>query len=236
MKNTERKFFAVLAAAAASWLAGCFTVSKSEYPAPETVRAGASAPSVAICGFEATYTSYTPVYGYATVWNAAPSYYCGRGRWRGGWAYPETVSTTTYVPQTGITTAYAEKAQDAFEAAGFTVSATNAQYLVDVKFSGPGRTDGDRAATFASWIFSLTTAEYYKTCWYARLKIVEKASGKVVFMKNLAREYKATVWSPIPLFGAESADDVDPGYAKNLCLSSLVEEAVAEAAGFLAAR
>ena len=226
---------AVPAAVAGMLLSGCSTLAKSDYPAVEMTSAKPAGRSIAISGFETTYTTYTPVYGYSTVWGATPGYY-RHGRYYGGYLYPQTMSTTTYVPETGITAAYAEKAQDAFEGAGFVVGSTNAQYIVDVKFSGPVITDGDRMAEAATVILTLFTADYTCETWTARLKITETATGKVVFLKNYAQEYYATVWGPIPIFSPFSADAVESAYAKSWSLSALTERTVSDATAFLATR
>ena len=224
---------AIPAAIAGMLLSGCFTLAKSEYPAVEMSGAKPAGRCIAISGFATTYTTYTPVYGYSTVWGATPGYY-RHGRYHGGYLYPQTLSTTTYVPETGVTTAFAEKAQDTFEAAGFVVGATNAQYIVDVKFSGPLVTDGSRVAEAATVLFSLLTADYTRETWTARLKITETATGRVVLMRNYSQEYHATVWGPIPIFSPFSADDVEPAYAKSWALSALTDRTVSEATAFLA--
>ena len=215
-------------------LAGCFTVSQTEYPSVADVKAPENAGAIALSGFEATVTSYVPIYGYATVWRSDPGYY-RHGRYHYGRSYPETVSTTTYLPQTDITTAYAEKAQDAFESAGFIVGASNATHIVDVKFSGPAVTDGDRFAEFATLVLTLLTADRTDEVWSARMKITDSASGKVVFSRVYEQDYSAVSWGLVPLFGPLSADAVQSSYSKNWCLSALTDRAVADATAFLAA-
>ena len=223
---------AVPAAVAGMLLSGCFTLAQSDYPAVALTSAQPAGRRIAISGFEATYTTYTPVYGYSTVWGATPGYY-RHGRYHGGYLYPQTMSTTTYVPETGITPAYAEKAQDAFESAGFVLGQTNAQYIVDVKFTGPIITDGNRMAEAATVLLSLLTADYTCETWTARLKITEVATGKVLLLKNYAQEYYATVWGPIPIFSPFSAEAAESSYAKSWSLSALTDRAVADATAFL---
>jgi len=223
------------AVAASALLAGCFTVTQSEFPEVQMQPAPKDAVvRIQLSGFETTFTSYLPVYGYSTMWVSEPGYY-RRGRYYGGWSHPETVSTTTYVPRTELTTAYAEMAQDAAESAGFVVSPTNAQYAVDVKFSGPVVTDGDRVAEAACMLLSLLTADYTAETWSARLKITATASGKVVFLRSYEQKYSASAWGLVPLFGPLSADVVSSGYSKNWCLSALTRRTMADATAFMAA-
>ena len=222
-----------VAAASAALLTGCFTVSQSEFPAVEMTKArDGTATRVALSGFEALFTTYTPVYGYSTVWRSAPGYY-RHGRYHYGADYPETVSTTTYIPRTDVSRDYAEMAQDSFEAAGFVVAATNAQYMVNVKFSGPETEDGDRAWEALTLIFSLLTADYTAETWSARLKITDMSTGRVMLLQTYEQRYHAAVWGLVPLFSPLAADAVEDTYIKRWCLSALTCRAVADATAFL---
>lgn len=222
----------ILSACSALALGGCLTVSQTPYPAVEVTQAKASAPTVALSGFEATVTRYVPIYGYATVWNSTPGHY-HRGHYHGGYAYPETVSTTTYVPQTQMTSAYVEKAQDLMEKAGFLVSVTNAARSVDVRFSGPIVTDGDELAEFASMLFTAFLADYSRAKWTARLKVADTATGRVLLHRDYVQEYSAWAVGLIPLFSPLSADAVQSDYIQNWCLSALTDRAMADATAFL---
>lgn len=215
-------------------LTGCFTLSQADYPAVQMSRAPETAAAVALRGFEATVTSFVPVYGTMTVWNASPSY-VHHGHHHRGYMYPETVTTTTYVPQTDLTTAYVEKAQELLESAGFVVSGANAARVVEVKFSGPAQSDGDVTAEVLTMLFSIFTADYTAETWSARLKISDPATGRVLLNQTYSQEYTACVWGPIPLFSPLTADAVDAGYIQNWCLSALTDRAMADATAFLAA-
>ena len=140
-------------------LGGCLTVSQSEYPAVQLTGAPKGAPTVALAGFEAQITTYVPVSSYSTVWQSTGYYH--HGHYHRGWDYPQTVSTTTYVPQReNMTGYYVEKARDLLEKADYVVSVTNAAHVVEVHFSGPAVTDGDRTAEFASMLFTASAATY----------------------------------------------------------------------------
>ncbi len=214
-------------------LTGCFTVSQTEFPSVANSQASESAPVVALSGFEATVTTYTPVYGYATVWRHEPGYYGRHGRYYPGWSGPETVSTTTYIPKTSITTAYVEKAQDTLEDSGFIVGSTNAAYTVDVSFSGPVVTDGDRTASFFTMLFTLFTADRADAVWSARLRVVENATGRAVLAKTYEQQYAAVVWGPLPFFSPLCADAMNDAYIQDWCLSALTGRAMSDATALL---
>ena len=143
------------------------------------------------------------------------------------------MSTTTYVPQTEMTTAYVTKAQDLVEKAGFVVSPTNASCVVDVKFSGPVVTDNDRMAEFASMLFSAFLADYTTAKWSARLKVTEAATGRVLLNQDYTQEYEALAIGLVPLFSPLSADTVQADYIQNWCLSALTDRTMADATAFL---
>ncbi|MBQ1568348.1 MAG: hypothetical protein IIZ70_00410 [Kiritimatiellae bacterium] len=222
------------AAVVAVALAGCFTLTQSDYPAVQASKPGPVS-AVHLTGFEATVTRFVPIYGYATVWNSTPGYY-HRGHYHPGWTYPETVSTTSYIPDTRLTTAYVEKAQEAFESAGWTVGSTNATVVVDVAFSGPSVSDSDAVNEFFIMLFTAFTVDRTRDVWSARLKITDAASGKVLFMNRYEQEYTATVFGLVPIFSPLSADVVQGGYIKNWCLSALTDRAVADATAFLSSK
>lgn len=223
----------IAAVAALLALGGCLTVSQSEYPGVELTSAPAGATSVAFAGFEAEITTYVPVSSYSTVWQSSGYYH--RGHYHRGWDYPQTVSTTTYVPQReNMTGYYVEKARDLVEKAGYVVSATNASHVVEVHFTGPTVTDGDRTAEFASMLFTAFLADRTSAAWSARLKITETASGRVVFNHDYAQEYVAWAVGLVPIFSPLSAETVQGDYIQNWCLSALTERAIADATAFLA--
>ena len=85
------------AAAIAASCAGCFTLHESEYPRTENASAGGKDIKVQLSGFEASVTTYTAVYGYETVYTHGGYHRYRRG---GGYWWPTTVATETYVPPT----------------------------------------------------------------------------------------------------------------------------------------
>lgn len=231
------KLMTMLAAAGlATLLSGCFTVHHSEYPAVQM----SSLPegkqmTVQLTGFEATLTTYIPVYGYETVYRRTPTYY-HHGRYYPGYYTPETYSTTTYVPQTQATTAFVERAQEALEGSGFIVNATGATYRVEVKFSGPVVTDGDRTAE-ALWILlSGFSADYGAQTWTAKLKIYDAATGALVMHSDYTQKYSAAVWGPLPILSPAGSDQTEYNTMQCWSLTALTDRAMADATAFLASR
>ena len=229
-----RKSLAFLAAAgAAALLSGCFTVHHSPYPEvrmsslPEGRRM-----AVQLAGFEAALTSYTPVYGYETVYRHHAGYY-HHGRYYPGYYGPETYSTTTYVPQTSPTLAFIERAQEALEGAGFGVNATGAVYRVEVKFAGPVITDGDRTAEALWLLLSGLSADYGAQTWTARLKIYDIASGDLALRADYEQKGSAAVWGPLPILSPAGSDQTDYNTLKCWTLTALTDRAMADATAFL---
>ncbi len=229
----KKGFLPLLPALAFVFAAGCWTVHQTPYPDVDfSVLPSGREACVQLSGFEATVTSYVPVYGHETVWRTRP---CHR-RGYGGWMSSETYSTTTYVPQTMRTTAFVDRARERFEDAGFLVGATNAVWRVDVTFSGPFVTGGDRAVSALWLVCSLLSAEYVAQTWTAGLRVYDARTGRLLMRKELSERYSAVVWGPIPIFSPAAADETSAGFMQNRCLSALTDRAVAEATAFLAAR
>lgn len=222
-------------AALALSLSGCFTLDETAYPETRLTGLGEGRDmKVQVSGFEATITSYVPVYGYETVYRT----HCGYGRHRRGWGglSASTYSTTTYVPRIDATSAFVERATDALEKSGFTVSADGAQYRVDVKFSGPMVSGTDLGVEAAWFILSAFSASYGTQTWTAQLKIYDLATGKLAMHNDYVQRYQATVWGPIPLFSPACADLTTDNAMQSWCLTALTDRAMADATAFLAAK
>ena len=108
---TMKKTLVPIAAALA--LAGCFTVSETQYP-ETALSAFTGERSVAVTGFEATIVQYVTVYGQDMVYY--PGHY-SRHHYRPG--YYRTVQTSTSVPQQQQTDIFLEQAKDRLEESGF---------------------------------------------------------------------------------------------------------------------
>ena len=231
-----KKLLFVLFVAAA--VAGCFTVQHSEFPAVEMTNLPEGREvRVGLSGFEATVTSYLPVNTYTTVWDDGPGYYHRHGGRRGYYGpHTETWSSTTYIPQVRDDNTYIKFATDALEGAGCIVTSTNLDFVVDVAFSGPVVSNGDRAVE-AMWIvFSLLTADYSAQEWSARLKIRDGVSGKVLLMRDYTERCTAAVWGPLPIFSPLSATDTGDTAMQAWSLSALTSRAIADATAFIASQ
>lgn len=216
--------------AAAVTLAGCFTLSHTEYPRTAMSRpADGRDVAVALGGFDAVITSYVPVYGYETVYRPG-------GFRRRPFGYYETYSTTTYYPQANQTTAFIERAQDLLEKGGFTVSPTGAAYRVEVRFDGPYVTDGERTAQALWLVLSALSADYGVQTWTAQLRIYDAASNKLVMSNDYTQRYQAVVWGPFPIFSPACSDQTEHNTMQCWCLNALTDRAMADASAFMSAQ
>ncbi len=233
--KTARSLSVTAAAGLALLSSGCWTVHRSVRPRVEFSRAPEGLDArVQLSGFEATVTSYVPVYGHETVWRSRPFHRRGRG-WYGG-VSAETYSTTTYYPRTDRTTAFVELARERLEDAGFLVGVTNAGFRIDVKFSGPVVTGGDRTAQ-AMWLLcSALSADYAAQTWSAGLRIYDVKTGRLLLHTDYDQKYSAAVWGPIPIFSPASADETSFNFIQSWCLSALTDRALADATAFIAER
>ena len=221
---TMKKTLVPIAAALA--LAGCFTVSETQYP-ETALSAFTGERSVAVTGFEATIVQYVTVYGEDVVY--VPGYYGRHRHYHPG--YYRTVQTSTAVPQARQTDTFLEQAKDRLEESGFNLKASPADYVVDVKFSGPQASSAGIRALW--WLLSAFTCDNAKQTWTAKLKIRDNRTGKLVFSRVYSQEYEATCFSPIPLFGPAFHEETGPVYMQCWCLHALTDRATADASAFL---
>ena len=216
----------VLAAALAA-CAGCFTLYETEYPSVQMSAAGEREISVQLAGFEATVTTYVPVYGYTTYYNYGHPY--RRGYWG-----PSTIATETYMPQTQTTPFFRDRATEALETSGFNLKSDKPDYRVEVKFGGPLVTDEDRVIEAAWTLLSGLTADYGVQAWTAKLKIYDVATGKLLMHYDYTERYQAVVWGPIPLFSPSGSDKTSANAIQSWCLTALTDRAMSDATAFLA--
>ena len=212
-------------------LAGCWTVRETEYPSvAEGKLPTGKEVRVQLVGFDATVTSYLPVYGYTTVadWDG-PRY----GRHRYGVCRTTTVSTTDYIPQVSPTSAYRDRAVDALEKGGCVLQTAEPTYRIEVRFAGPFERSDDCWAKLGWMVCTIFTANYDAQAWTAKLKIHDGKSGRLLYENDFFQRYETLVWGPIPIFSPGCSEKTSAGYMQNFCLTALTDLAVADALDFL---
>jgi hypothetical protein len=224
------KIKALMIPFAASAFAGCITFSETQFPvaAPAPIDANRTL-SVQLSGFEATVTTYVPIYGWETVHDSTP---CRRHRHHTH-TY-ETIAVETYIPQVENTLAYIRRATDTFEKCGFTLQSATPQYRVDVAFSGPFVSNGESVESLAWALLSLLTADYGVQTWSARMKIYDLSTGKVCLYKEYSQKYESYIWGPIPIFSPAWSGKNSYNAMQSWCLTALTDRATADATQFLA--
>lgn len=213
--------------------AGCFTLHQSEPVVVEPVRAPAGRDiKVALSGFAATVTEYVPVYGSETVYVAGR--YGHHGRRRGWWGgHYVTTTSETLLPQVRPNEMFLERARSRFEENGFLLRAAPADYNVDVTFSGPFVTSGERTAQAAWMLLSVLSADYAVQTWTAKLRIYDNRTGRLVFHREDSQKYQFVAWSPLFFIGLAGCTENTYNYMQSWCLTALTDRAVAAAGAFL---
>ena len=215
-------------------LAGCFTLKQTEMPSVQFSRAPEGRDvAVAVSGFAATITTYTPIYGYQTVFVDDGPFYGPRGRRYYGGGHSRTMTTETLVPQVNASDAYLRRAQTLLEDAGFLLRAPSADFNVEVAFGGPFITDGERAVEFAWMFLSVFSAEYATQTWTAKLRIHDAKTGKLLLGQEYVQKYEDCVWSPFFFIGLAGCTENTFNYMQNWCLTALTDRAMADATAFL---
>ena len=219
-----------------SLLVGCWTVRETDHPAVAVARMPEGRDvRVQVAGFDMTETTYETAYGYTTVSTFGGPYYGRHGRYYGGYG-TTTYRTTEFIPHTEATSAYRDRATDALERSGCILQTKDPQYRVEVRFEGPFAESGDCWATAGWMICTIFTADFGAQVWFAKLKIHDLKTGKMIFEKNFVERDEAVVWGPIPIFSPACSSRTSPVVMKENCLVALTDRAVAEAVAFLSGR
>lgn len=213
-------------------LAGCMTFNETEYPqAPVAALPAGKTVALQLSGFDATITTYVPVYGYSTVVAAHPCY-GPHGHYCGG-PYATTIATETYVPQATATTVFRDRAAETLEKCGYLLQTSTPQYRLEVVFAGPFTSDGDTWADFAWNVLTLLTADYETQTWTAKLKIYDVQSGKLIHFRDFEQRYQVNVWGPIPIFSPGACSKTKYGAIQSWCLTALTDLTLSDATAFL---
>lgn len=230
MKRTS--FFLSLAL-----LSGCFTLHRSVVAPVLMTRAPEGRDvKVAVSGFAAILTEYVPVYTRTTGFVDRGPYRGRRGRWYDVGGHYETVTSETLLPRIGPNDAFLRQAKALLEENGFLVRAPEPAFTVDVAFSGPFATSGEKTAEWAWMLCSALSAEYSVQNWTAKLKIYDNKTGRALFSRDYAEKFEDVVWSPLFFVGLVGYDENTYNFMQNWCLSALTDRAMADATAFLAGR
>lgn len=239
----------ITAAAPALMLVGCFTMHRTPQPATSMTRVPEGKDiKVTVSGFAANITEYVSVYGYDTVfvddgWGGpGPGHGPGpgpgpRGRhvMHGGGHYVTTTSQAL-IPQARASEAFLCRARAHLEENGFLLRVSPTDYTVDVTFSGPFVTSDERALEWTWMLCSIFSAEYATQTWTAKLKIYDNKSGRIIFNRDYKQKFEDVVWSPIFFIGLAGYTENTFNFMQNWCLSSLTDQACADATLFLSGR
>lgn len=209
-------------------LAGCFTISETEFPTVAMTKAPRDI-KLQLEGFLATVVDYTPIYTTDTYLVSGGGF--GHRRRYGG-SYYTTRTSTTYVPNVHNTDVFLQRAQNNLESAGFILRAAPAEYTVSAVFGGPADHE-DSGLHFLETLGTLTLFFKGGSVSTANLKIYDNRTGKCVFAQNYVQEYVAHGCSPIPLFGMVGYDKLGTSYQRNWCLDALTDRMTADVTAFL---
>ena len=206
-------------------LAGCFTFSESQYPETQ-MTSSADSKTVTVKGFDATIAEHVTVYGSQSIY--VPGYY-GRRHWHPG--HIHNVQTATTLLQDKETDRFLVQAKDRMEEAGFNIKANPADYIVEVRFTGP--VWGSESVRALWYFLTVLTCDKAEQTWYAKLKIYDNGTGKLLFVRDYSQTYSVFGFSPLPLLGMSCYDKTEPNYMQCWALHALTDRATADASAFL---
>ena len=213
-------------------LAGCWTVSETEYPEVSAISiaklpAGKNL-SVSLSGFDVKLQKYVVPEGHEAMPTNADDRVDGP-------CVRENNSTNVYYCTRNTTTRkLIDRASVGLERKGYSVVAVQPQYVIDVAFDGPHDREYDVLKQVGLMICTIFTAEKNMETWNAKLKVYDRADKKVVFEKDYTQTYEVAIWGPIPIASPGCSSKITCTAASSWALTALTDLAIADAAGFLA--
>lgn len=225
MKNIN----SLVVCAVALLLAGCWTVSETEYPNVQVSRlAKGKNVSVAFAGFEADLQSYLLIEGHESMLTNLED------RVDGPCVKENCDTNKYYCVSSTVSRRLMNRAAEGMERKGFTILRRDANYTIELKFFGPTGRDYDALKQLGMMICTIFTAEKNYESWSAKLRVYEGNVGKkCVFEKDYTQEYTITAWGPIPIASPACHPQITDTAASSWVLTALTDCAIADASKFL---
>ena len=214
----------LVAGSIAVLLAGCWTVSETEYPDVEVARLPAGkATSVSFSGFEVDLQKYVPVEGHEQMKTSAAD------RVDGPCVKENNSTNQFYMTRNTVSRKLIDRASVGMERKGFEIKTRKPQYVVDMKYAGPFDRDYDALKWIGLSLCTILTADKNVQIWTGDLKVYDRATKKAIFEKNYTNEYSVAVWGPIPIASPACHSKITCTACSSAALTALTDEAIADA-------
>jgi len=208
-------------------VAGCWTVSETEYPTVSVT--GSKGVRVRLANFRTGVYEYMPVEGHESMTaNATDELLIGQAR--------TTQTETSWRMQYAASGRLVSRMVAELKRKGYVIDMKTPQYVIDVKFSGPEFPGQDALRQLGYCICTLFTAENMVVSWTATLKVRDGVSNKVLYRKDLEQIYDATAWGPIPVASPACCKKISHAGVNSWALTALSDRALADATAFIASR
>jgi len=221
------KIASVFFCAVSLFLAGCWTVSETEYPTVSV--AEGKGVRVKLANFRSGIYNYVPVEGHESMTtNAMDELLVNQTR--------VTDTETSWRMQHAASGRLVSRMVAELKRRGYVIDMKKPQYVIDVQFSGPVFPGYDVLRQVCYGICTLFTAENMSVTWSATLKVRDGATDKVVYRKDFEQTYDVTVWGPVPVASPACCAKTSHAGANSWALTALADCALADATAFIAGR
>ena len=223
------KITPILAGMLLAAVAGCFTVSETEYPQVEVPQAPNGNPvRVKLQNFRTGNRVYSPVEGHETMEGANPDIYVSMmsqasKEEKGGKGSMLSSASANIVGRT----------VRELKRKGYVIDRESPQYVISLEFFGPKLPDNDVLHQLGYMFGTLFTAEKFELSWTAELKVLDSTGEKVLFSKNYEQDYRLVVWGPIPVASPACAPKNNITAANSWAITALGDVAVTDAMKFI---
>jgi len=208
-------------------LAGCWTISETEYPTV-AVKEG-NGVRVKLSNFRTGLTRYRAVEGHESMSGTeADDVQLAQD--------PEAHTETSGALKVAPSNRLVVRTVAELKRKGFVMDTKKPQYVIELAYKGPVWPEND--VWHQAWFgfCTLFTAEDVSVTWSAQLKVRDGATNKLLYKKDFDQTYDVTAWGPIPVGSPAFCGKASSVGANSWALTALTDQAVADAAAFIAGR
>jgi len=208
-------------------LAGCWTLSETEYPSVSVTPSNGI--RVKLQNFRTGVYHYSPVEGHESMSGTEPDeILVGQDR--------QTQTDVSWRLQFSASGRLVSRVVAELKRKGYVIDTKKPQYVIELKFSQPALPEYDVLRQVCYGLCTLFTAENMVLTRTAYLKVRDGETDKVLYSKDFDQTYDVTVWGPIPVASPACSEKVSYDGANSWALTALTDQAVADATAFIAGR
>ena len=213
-------------------LAGCWTVSETEFPQVEVKQAPVGKTvKVKLANYRTGVYNYALVEGHEAMSNSCAQASNEEAKRQQAEYVDRTMSWGLQNSASGrlVSRSIAE-----LERKGYKIDRETPDYIIELKFANGSEDHVLRQIGYL--ICTLFTCEKNESNWKATLTVYDSTHTKALYTKDYEQDYEVTVWGPIPVASPACSRKISDHAGHSWALTALSDRALADATAFIAAQ